>query len=1191
MSFFRLLARSVVFHARVNLAVALGVAAGTAVLTGALLVGDSVRESLRQLTLSRLGPIDEVLVAPTFFRAELASELAAQAEFQKHFSAALPATLLTASLVTPDKKNIAGRVTLIAGDDRFWELGTGGPPRPVGDDEIVLNQPLADKLGVQPGDAVLLKLSQFSLVPPESALGRKSETVRTRSLTVWKVIPAQGLGRFGLQPNQQLPLNAYTSLATAQSLVGQSGRVNAMIVAGRQGPNDEPPEGSHAILQRLLQPQLADYGVRLVRTPRGYFNMTTDRMLFDEPVERAAAQAFAHDGQVALTYLANYISTGQADQARIPYSTVTALDFSKNALAGLGPWPVTQGKPIGELADDEIALNSWAFDDLQAQLAAKGEQLRIGDRIRLTYFAPEHSGGSAEEQTAQFKLAAVIDLDGDSAANDRGFTPEVAGVTDQESIENWDPPFPFFQSRVRDQDEAYWDQYHATPKAFVSLARGQALWGSRRFGRVTSVRVAASEAKVDELAARLKLDPEEMGFRFQAVKRDGLAASRGTTPFGVLFLAFSSFMIAAAVMLLALLYRLSVESRAEQIGTFLALGIGPAQVRKLLLSEGLIVGGLGSVLGAALGAAYAAAMVHGLRTWWVAAISTPFLQWHAAPSSFVLGGLCGMATALVVVGWVLRSLRKLPVRRLLSGQARDESPGSRTAARWSLWLGSACLLAAAVMSAMALARGGSAQTSEFFGAGAAVLAGLLALLWNGLRSGSAGQLVVPGGLPLARLAVRNGGRHPGRSTLTIGLMAAATFLIVALGAFQIDPTLSGPNFHSGNGGFPLVAESALPIFADLNDPKTLQEELGLQDEELRQLRGTKVYAFRVLPGEDASCNNLYQTQRPRVLGVPEDFLRRGGFAWASSAAQPPKERDNPWLLLMQDAGTTEQGEPYVPVVLDQNTAFYSLKLYQVGATRTIVDDWGRTTHLKVVGFLSNSVFQGDVLMSRPWFQARFPDVNGHRFFAIEFEGAAWSPPAARSSGNSDLAAQRAGGGQPGRTIQLPSRSADPSSLAARTAAVQRTLQTALADYGFDAQRTGDRLKGYLAVQNTYLLTFQSLGALGLLLGTFGLAAVQLRNVLERRNELALMQAAGFATERIAQLVLAENAFLLLAGLGCGVLAALVAVLPHFWQGGASFPWLTLGGVLAAIVAIGLVAGLIAVRAVLRAPLIPALRGD
>jgi putative ABC transport system permease protein len=85
-------------YRRLHLTVALGVAVATAVLTGALLVGDSVRGSLRDLTLQRLGRIDSALVTGHMFRAALADELADDAEFQKHFTAAEPTLLVRGTL-------------------------------------------------------------------------------------------------------------------------------------------------------------------------------------------------------------------------------------------------------------------------------------------------------------------------------------------------------------------------------------------------------------------------------------------------------------------------------------------------------------------------------------------------------------------------------------------------------------------------------------------------------------------------------------------------------------------------------------------------------------------------------------------------------------------------------------------------------------------------------------------------------------------------------------------------------------------------------------------------------------------------------------------------------------------------------------------------------------------------------------
>ena len=238
------------------------------------------------------------------------------------------------------------------------------------------------------------------------------------------------------------------------------------------------------------------------------------------------------------------------------------------------------------------------------------------------------------------------------------------------------------------------------------------------------------------------------------------------------------------------------------------------------------------------------------------------------------------------------------------------------------------------------------------------------------------------------------------------------------------------------------------------------------------------------------------------------------------------------------------------MVLDQATALYSLGLSGVGKRMTIQDGLNQPVTLEVVGLLSNSVVQGNILISEENFLKLFPENVGRRFFLI-----------------------RRGEGSP--------TNAELSSL----------LETQLEDFGFDAVDARQRLSELLAVQNTYLSTFQSLGALGLLLGVVGLAVAQLRSVLERRGELALMQAAGFRRRRLARMVLAENLVLLVGGLGIGCLAALVAVLPHAVTEHAGTPWLTLTILLAIVLAAGAAAAWLASRFVLRAPLIPALRGE
>ena len=113
----------------------------------------------------------------------------------------------------------------------------------------------------------------------------------------------------------------------------------------------------------------------------------------------------------------------------------------------------------------------------------------------------------------------------------------------------------------------------------------------------------------------------------------------------------------------------------------------------------------------------------------------------------------------------------------------------------------------------------------------------------------------------------------------------------------------------------------------------------------------------------------------------------------------------------------------------------------------------------------------------------------------------------------------------------------------------------------------------------------------MILGTLGLGIVLLRNVLERRGELATLRAFGFRRRLLAQLVLAENGYLLLAGLAVGAVAGLVAAAPNIVSAAHRFPWSTVLGTLALVMVAGVLASLLAVRGTLRTPLLPALKED
>ncbi|MGH9791427.1 MAG: ABC transporter permease, partial [Candidatus Acidiferrales bacterium] len=151
------------------------------------------------------------------------------------------------------------------------------------------------------------------------------------------------------------------------------------------------------------------------------------------------------------------------------------------------------------------------------------------------------------------------------------------------------------------------------------------------------------------------------------------------------------------------------------------------------------------------------------------------------------------------------------------------------------------------------------------------------------------------------------------------------------------------------------------------------------------------------------------------------------------------------------------------------------------------------------------------------------------------------------------------------------------------------LEESLSPYGFDVISTADRLAAFHRVENTYLSTFQALGGLGLLLGTFGLAAVLLRNVLERRRELALLRAVGYRRRDLVLMIAAENMLLLALGLFSGVLTALLAIAPALAERGA-LPGVSFALLIGVLFA-GLIASVVAVAAAVRAPLLQILRSE
>jgi hypothetical protein len=129
----------------------------------------------------------------------------------------------------------------------------------------------------------------------------------------------------------------------------------------------------------------------------------------------------------------------------------------------------------------------------------------------------------------------------------------------------------------------------------------------------------------------------------------------------------------------------------------------------------------------------------------------------------------------------------------------------------------------------------------------------------------------------------------------------------------------------------------------------------------------------------------------------------------------------------------------IPAIGDESAVRWLLHL-GLGDELTVQDERGRDVRLRIVAMLSGSILQGELVIAEDAFLRMFPSASGYPFLLIE------SPP----DRGQDLA---------------------------------QILERDLERYGLDVEPTAQRLAAYLAVENTYLSTFQTLGGLGLLLGT------------------------------------------------------------------------------------------------------------
>lgn len=1109
MTLFKLTFRSLCFYRRAHALVLAGTVLATAILVGALLVGDSIRFSLTQSALLRLGTIHTALESRgRFFPADLATRL--QNEAGGTVSPALLFRGLALHAQGPGSEPLQSNGIQILGvQESFWTFAAG--PKPVLSPEgIAVNARLAEELHLRCGDSLSIRFSKPALMSRDAPLStqEKQDTLRA-TFTVEAIVQDSQLGRFSLAAHQQSPCTVFLNLAGLQETAGLPGQANLLLAEG--------PADLNQTLRKVWR--LADAGLTLNTVDEGrLFQLECARIFMDPQVGTLLPHLPKSVG--ALTYLVNSIArTGSQPRRETPYSFVIALSPSADSALGLVP---------PEMNDDEIMINRWLADQLAA---------RPGDTVTLSYYTFS-TWNQFTETNRVFTVRRIAEMA--EFAPERILGPAFPGLTDAGRCAEWDIGMPLKRDSLEDPaNAAYWDEYRATPKAMVTLKAGQAMWANP-FGALTAVRFRANEGGAAAITEALEqhLNPAELGLTFHPHRETALKAATEAMDFGPLFLGMSFFLIVASLMLTGLLFAFGVQQRAEETGVLLAVGLQPRQILRLWIQECILLAAAGSLIGAMLGTGYTRALIWGLSHFWQGAVARADIQYHATYTTIVLGALASFGFTLFALTLAIRRQTRQAALPLLSGESTALRPPAATARKpgWASGLPLAGLLAALLLIGAASTATPSRTPAYFFAAGSLLLVSQL-----GLAARLFSRLAQPGGrLTLLMMGLRNTGRHPARSLTAAGLLACGGFLILTVCSMQEDIGAHATRRDSGTGGFALYGETTLPLHADLSRPEDRARfNLDLDPD----LKAAGIVSMKVREGDDASCLNLTRAQTPTLIGVdPRDFQQRGAF-------QLTPTDDRLWRLL-----ATPCADGSIPGLAgDANTATWGLKK-KTGAldgdTLLFKNERGIPFRVKLVGTLPVrlSVFQGSILISTRDFAAQFPSESGARRFLIDT--------------------------RPGTETR-----------------VRNALSLKLEKWGLALTSTPGRLRLFYTVESTYMAMFLVLGGLGLLLGTAGLTILILRNIQERRPELALLSATGYTRRQILMGIWAEQGLILGTGLVIGATSSLAAIWPSLQGPGVDYPQALILMLVCGMLLFQMLWMLLAIRIALRAPLREALRNQ
>jgi putative ABC transport system permease protein len=905
----------------------IGLVLSTAILTSALIIGDSVRFSLNAIVEKRLGNTQQIIFTqerfyPATFSKTLSNELTT--------TATAPVLLLRGMASSDFSEAKVPNVQVCGIDDQFWKIGNCEMPE-LNDNEVIVNEKIAKKLKLNSGDELFIRIEKVSFVTENAPFVPTDNNSSALRMKVKAIANEQSFGEFNIQSSQITPYTVFISLSKLSNLNFQGDFANLMLIS----ENEKSVAEINDAIKKCWSLDIINLKLRNIES-QNKVELISDRVFIEDTILNIL-QKNNFQPEPQFTYLINSIRT---NQKFTPYSFVSALSHYEGY----------------QLNNNEIIINSWLADDLGA---------KTNDTVYLEYYTLE-TFRKLEEKSTAFVVKNSIDIKGFAA--DSLLMPAFEGLKGVDKCSDWDTGIPMDYSKIREKDEAWWKQYRGTPKAFISYTKAVELWGMN-FGNTTAIRFN-SQTDTTKLKLTLlnSLQPSNVGFNVYDIKKNASWSANNSVDFAQLFLALSFFLIFATFLLSGLLFSMLLIQRKKELGIYRSIGLSQRTMYRIFFSEGMLNATVSSIVGVIVGILLSNMVLLFLNSIWNDIVRTNSIQLFVNSNTLLIGFMSNCIITCIVTYFILNNYLKKQVNELNKNIRIHEGKQTAmniTTSRLIASVSTSIIIGLILFSATNKLYQNS---SVFLTIGFLLLVSLsawFAFFLLKIRNSKE---------PLTsafRLALRNLSFNVDRNLVIVSILAIGIFIVISTGSNRVNFKRNADKHSSGTGGYNFFIETNLSVNVDLSSSDG-RENLGI-DSDIKDITVVQMLKYTA---DDASCLNLNRIIRPSVLGInPELFNHRKAFSFIGSTTKNPT-----WEMLNQPLSKN-----CIPAVADQNVITWGLGK-SIGDSILSTNELGDSIYFVLVGGLESSVFQGNILISKQNFIKHFPTISGSKIMLIDVNG-------------------------------------------------------------------------------------------------------------------------------------------------------------------------------------------------------------